>query len=67
MAAIFADEIFICISFNENVWISNNISLKYVPQGLVHNKHIIGSDNGLSPNRRQDIIRTNEGKAAAIL
>ena len=31
MAAIFADDIVICIFLNENFWILNNISLKYVP------------------------------------
>ena len=31
MAAIFADDIFICISLNENFWMSNKISLRYVP------------------------------------
>ena len=37
-AAIFADNIFICISLNENFWISNEISLKYIPYGLIVNK-----------------------------
>ena len=31
MAAIFADNIFMCIFLNKNFWISNKISLKYVP------------------------------------
>ena len=38
MAAIFADDIFICIFLNENFWILNKISLKYVPQALIDNK-----------------------------
>ena len=33
----FADEIFKCIFLNENVWISINISLKFVPKGLINN------------------------------
>ena len=38
MAAFFADDIFKCIFLNENFWISNKISLKYVPEGLIDNK-----------------------------
>ena len=37
MAAISADDIFKCISLNENVWILNKISLKFVPKGLIDN------------------------------
>ena len=62
MAAISAVDILICMFLNESFWISNKISLKYVPLGLIDNKpsqH--GSDNGLSPNRRQAIIWTNDG------
>ena len=33
-----ADDIFNCIFFNEDVWISNEISLKFVPIGLIDNK-----------------------------
>ena len=33
----FADDIFKCISLNENSWILNKISLKYVPWGLINN------------------------------
>ena len=33
----FADDIFKRIFFNENVWISINISLKFVPKGLINN------------------------------
>ena len=36
MAAIFTD-IFNCIFFNENIWISIGISLKYVPKGQINN------------------------------
>ena len=37
MAAFFPDDIFKWIFFNENVWISINISLKFVPRGLINN------------------------------
>ena len=33
----FADDIFKCISLNENVWIPIKISLKYVPKGPINN------------------------------
>ena len=33
----FADDIFKCILLNENVWIPNKISLKFVPKGLINN------------------------------
>ena len=33
----FPDEIFKCIFLNENVWISTNISLKFVPKGSINN------------------------------
>ena len=32
-----ADDIFKCIFFNENVWISIKISLKFVPKGPINN------------------------------
>ena len=38
MAAIFADDMFQCIILNENIWVSNKISLKYVPKGPINNK-----------------------------
>ena len=38
MAVIFADDIIVCISLNANFWISNKISLKYVPYGLIDNE-----------------------------
>ena len=37
MAAILPDDIFKWIFFNENVWISINISLKVVPRGPINN------------------------------
>ena len=37
MADILADYIFKRIFLNENIWISNKISLKYVPWGLIEN------------------------------
>ena len=33
----FADDIFKCIFFNENAWISLNISLKFVPKVRINN------------------------------
>ena len=38
MAAILADDIFKCIFLNENVRISIQISLKFVPKGSIDNK-----------------------------
>ena len=37
MAAILADDIFKGIFLNENVWISIEISLKFVPEGPINN------------------------------
>ena len=56
----FADDTYRCIFLNENVSISIEISLKFVPQGPI-NITSIGSDNGLAPTRRQVIIWTNDG------
>ena len=36
--ANWADNIFKCISLNENVWILIKISLKFVPRGPIDNK-----------------------------
>ena len=33
----FTGDIFKCIFFNENVWIPNEISLKFVPKGPIDN------------------------------
>ena len=38
MAAIFADDIFICIFLNKSFWISYKISLEYVPYGVIDNE-----------------------------
>ena len=38
MAAIFADDNFKCIFLNENDRISNQISQKFIPRGLIDNK-----------------------------
>ena len=38
MATIFANNIFKCIFTDENFWISNKFSLKYVPYGVIDNK-----------------------------
>ena len=37
MAAIFPDDFFKWIFMNENIWISINISLKFVPSGPINN------------------------------
>ena len=57
MAVILPDDIFKGIFLNENVYISIQISLKFVPKGQYAS---IGSDNGLAPSRRQAIIWTND-------
>ena len=53
----FPDDIFKCIFLNENVKISNKISLKFVPKRYSS----IGLDNGLATARRQAIMWTNDG------
>ena len=55
----FADDMFKRIFLNENIWILNKISLKYVPWGLIDNMGCIGSDNGLAASRLQAIIWAN--------
>ena len=47
------------ILLNDNVWILIKFSLNLVPEGLINLP--FGSDNGLSPGRRQAIIWTNDG------
>ena len=37
----FPDNIFKYISFNENIWLSDDISLKWVPQGLIDNLSLL--------------------------
>ena len=51
----FADDIFVCFFVNENVGISMKILLKMFPglEGQIDN---IGSEHGLSPNRRKNIL-----------
>ena len=49
----FADDIFKYIFLNENVWISINISLKFVPKSQI---------NIPARGRRQAIIWINDGK-----
>ena len=34
---LFPDDIFQCIFFNENVWLSVNISVKFIPKGPINN------------------------------
>ena len=38
---LFADDMFNCIFLNENIWISNEISLRYVPWGLINNMPVL--------------------------
>ena len=49
---------FKCIFLNENISISNKISLKFVLKGPIDK---IVSDNGLAPAMRQAIIWNNDG------
>ena len=42
MAAIIPDDIFKCIFLNETMWISTNISLKFVPKGPINNIPALG-------------------------
>ena len=62
MAAILTDDIFKCIFLNENDRISIKSSLKFVPWSPIDNKPVIGSGNGLAPNRRPAISWTNDGQ-----
>ena len=52
----FADDAFNRVFVNENVRISIELSLKFVPKGPIEKYPSIGSDNGLAPSRRQAII-----------
>ena len=52
------DDIFKSI-FNEGVWISIAISLKFVPKGPIDYKSALVQVNGLAPNRRKTITRIN--------
>ena len=47
---------------NENVRISTNISLKFVPKVLINNIPALVQIYGLAPTRRQAIIWSNDGK-----
>ena len=49
----FADNIFKCIFLNENVWISLEISMIFVPGVRINNIPALFSDNGLALTRRQ--------------
>ena len=51
------------IFLNENIWISVDSSMKFVPKGQINKQYpSIGSNNGLAPTRQQAIIRTNDIK-----
>ena len=57
----FADDIFECIFLNENVKNSIKISLKFVSRGTIKNILALVQMMPLAPNRRQAIIRNNDG------
>ena len=46
-------------SFNESVWISITISLKFVPKGPIDYKSALVKVMAFSPNRRETITRIN--------
>ena len=54
----FPDDIFKCISLNENVWISIKISLNFIPRGPINN---IPSLVRIMAWRRPAIIWANDG------
>ena len=47
----FTDNVYKCISLNENYGCLIQISLKFVPKVPIDNESHIGSGNGLAPNR----------------
>ena len=57
------DNILKCILLKENVYISIQILLKFVPEGPIDNS--ICSSNGLSPNNQQAIYWINEGSISS--
>ena len=57
----FTAAIFKWIFFDENVYISFKIALKFVPKGPNQPNSSTGPDNGLAPARWQAIIWTNDG------
>ena len=56
----FAEHIFEFIFLNENLNISNKISLHFVASGSFSQKVSTGSGDGLVPHRQQAIIWTND-------
>ena len=54
----FANDVFKHNFWNENFWISD---IQMCSLGSNWQYIIIGSDNGLAPNRQQAIIWTNDG------
>ena len=57
----FPDDIFKYIFLNKNVYISIEISLKFVPKGPINNIPAMVRVKGLAPIRRQAIIWTIDG------
>ena len=56
----FPDNISKCIFLNENVPVAIIILLKFIIKGSITKYSGFGSDNGLSPSRRQAITWTYE-------
>ena len=63
MADIFADDTFKCVFLYEYIWIWINISVKFVPKGLISNIPALAQDNGMALSRRQAIIWTSDDLA----
>ena len=57
----FADNVFKCISLNENLRNVIQVSLKFVRKIRNRNKPVLVQISGLAPIRRQCIIWTNDG------
>ena len=58
----FADDIYEFDFLDENILISINISLKFIPKGTINNiPALVQIINGLEPTRQQAIIWINDG------
>ena len=55
----FADNIFKCVFLKEEVCNLIEIPLKFIAMGPIDNKLLFGSENCLSPNKKQIITWTN--------
>ena len=64
----FPDDIFWCVLLNENAWIWIKISLNFVHKGLINiTPALVGSDNGLAPNRKTIILDIKQWKKGFII